>query len=114
MLPASGSYLCTPLRAVHWGPGSVSNLPTVIRSLVSSYDKNAQPKAMIITGKSLLEKTPVIGNVRKMLEKEGMFGGVFSEIGQHARKSMRFGLQPPLTIMNAIFKLSNRSRLHKA
>lgn len=39
---------------------------------------------MIITGKSLLEKTPVIGDVRNMLEKEGMFGGVFSEIGQHA------------------------------
>lgn len=41
---------------------------------------------MIITGKSLLEKTPVINNVRSMLEKEGMFGAVFSEIGQHARE----------------------------
>lgn len=88
LLPSSGSYLCTPLRAVHWGPGSVSNLPSIIRSLVATNDKNAKPKAMIITGKSLLEKTPVISNVRSMLEKEGMFGAVFSEIGQHARESI--------------------------
>ncbi|KAJ9102059.1 hypothetical protein QFC20_005067 [Naganishia adeliensis] len=84
LLPSSGSYICTPLRAVHWGPGSVSALPSIIRSLVATNDKNAKPKAMIITGKSLLEKTPVINNVRSMLEKEGMFGAVFSEIGQHA------------------------------
>lgn len=114
MLPASGSYLCTPLRAVHWGPGSVSSLPTIIRSLVSSYDKNAQPKAMIITGKSLLEKTPVIGDVRHMLEKEGMFGGVFSEIGQHARKLRSFMCQSYLTIVHEVPKLSNRSKLPKA
>lgn len=88
LVPSSGSYLCTPLRVVHWGPGSVSNLPSIIRSLVAVNDKNAKPKAMIITGKSLLEKTPVISNVRSMLEKEGMFGAVFSEIGQHARESM--------------------------
>lgn len=87
LLPNTGSYLFTPLRAVHWGPGSVQNLPTIIRSLVGTYDKNAKPKALIITGKSLREKTPVIEDVRKLLEGEGMFGGVFSEIGQHARES---------------------------
>lgn len=111
LLPSAGSYLFTPLRAVHWGPGSISNLPSIIRTLVSAYDKNAKPNALIVTGKSLREKTPVISDVTKMLEKEGMFGGVFSDIGQHAREPIDLAAIQNLTVRLAIKQVKAAQKL---
>lgn len=90
----SGTFTNTPIASVRWGAGSVKSLPEVIRdvlkpSIVTKQDENAQavqPKAMIITGKSLMSKTPVIKDIEEMLKKEGMYGVTFSEIAQHARE----------------------------
>ncbi|KAL4074110.1 hypothetical protein V8B97DRAFT_1864588 [Scleroderma yunnanense] len=74
-----GSYAYhDTLKGVHFGPGSLeSALPKLLRTLGGR-------KALIITGKSLREKTNVISNVERILRDNNAFGGTFSEIGQFA------------------------------
>jgi len=40
-------------------------------------------KVLIVTGKSLREKTNVISNVERLLKEKQIYGATFSEIGQH-------------------------------
>lgn len=89
----SGTFTNTPIASVRWGAGTVKSLPEIIRealkpAIATKQDesKSVQPKAMIITGKSLMSKTPVIKDIENMLKKEGMYGVTFSDIAQHARE----------------------------
>ncbi|KIJ67918.1 hypothetical protein HYDPIDRAFT_107456 [Hydnomerulius pinastri MD-312] len=74
-----GSYAYhDTLKGVYYGPGCVRTaLPKLLPILGGS-------KALIVTGKSLREKTTVVSNVEGILKDNGSFGATFSEIGQHA------------------------------
>ncbi|KAI6032979.1 alcohol dehydrogenase IV [Pisolithus orientalis] len=66
------------LKGVYYGPGCLSTaLPQLLSTLGGS-------KALIVTGKSLREKTNVVTNVESILKGRNAFGGTFSQIGQHA------------------------------
>lgn len=89
----SGSFTTTPLKTVHYGAGTIKTLPDLIRQLLApavmtKKDEGAEvkAKAMIITGKSLRNKTPVISEIENLLKKENMYGVTFSDIAQHARE----------------------------
>ncbi|KAI6125737.1 alcohol dehydrogenase IV [Pisolithus croceorrhizus] len=66
------------LKAIYYGPGC---LRTALPQLLSVLGGR---KALIVTGRSLREKTNVIPNVESVLKDRGAFGGTFSQIGQHA------------------------------
>ncbi|KAI0344579.1 alcohol dehydrogenase IV [Trametopsis cervina] len=73
-----GVYTYTDLKAVYYGPGSIETaLPTLLEKLGAK-------KALIVTGKSLFEKTDVIKQIEAILRKRDAYGGVFYEIGEHA------------------------------
>ncbi|KAF9244928.1 alcohol dehydrogenase IV [Melanogaster broomeanus] len=74
-----GSYAYhDTLKGVYYGPGCIRTaLPKLLPILNGS-------KALIVTGKSLREKTNVVSNVEGILRDIGVFGATFSEIGQHA------------------------------
>jgi hypothetical protein len=78
----SGCYNFTPIKTVRYGPGSISQLPEVIKQLVSE----PSPKALIVTGNSLATKTPVIKDAEELLKKHGMYGYMFKNVSQHARE----------------------------
>ncbi|KIK99324.1 hypothetical protein PAXRUDRAFT_822867 [Paxillus rubicundulus Ve08.2h10] len=73
-----GSYTYhDTLKGVYYGPGCVRTaLPKLLSVLGGS-------KALIVTGKSLRDKTNVVKNVEDILKDNAAFGGTFSEIGQH-------------------------------
>lgn len=75
----SGQYLYTEtLKGVYFGPGSVTTaLPKLLKELGAT-------KALIVTGTSLRTKTDVVERVESILRQHDAFGGVFSDIGQHA------------------------------
>ncbi|KAI0689967.1 alcohol dehydrogenase IV [Cytidiella melzeri] len=73
-----GSYAYTELSTVYYGPGCVEKaLPTLLQ-------KFSAKKALIVTGKSLFEKTDVIKQIEAILRQHDAYGGVFYEIGEHA------------------------------
>ncbi|KAG6842190.1 hypothetical protein C0991_001683 [Blastosporella zonata] len=65
------------LKAVHYGPGSTTTaLPKLL-------DKLAIKKALIVTGKSLHDKTDIVKRVEKVLKDQNAYGATFFDIGQH-------------------------------
>ena len=77
--PAYGSYTSTPLRSVHYGVDSINELAAIMEHILS---KDAKPKALIITGKSL-SKTPVIPQIEDLLKQKNAFCGTFTKMRQH-------------------------------
>ncbi|TCD71619.1 hypothetical protein EIP91_007366 [Steccherinum ochraceum] len=66
-----------PLKGVYYGPGCVSDaLPKLL-------DRLGAKKALIVTGKSLSQKTDVIKKVEEILRKRDAYGATFIDIGQH-------------------------------
>ncbi|EMD37636.1 hypothetical protein CERSUDRAFT_114286 [Gelatoporia subvermispora B] len=66
------------LKGVYFGPGSVATaLPKLLLTLGAK-------KALIVTGKSLREKTDVVKKVEDVLKQHDAFGATFHEIGQHS------------------------------
>ncbi|KAF9269251.1 iron-containing alcohol dehydrogenase [Marasmius fiardii PR-910] len=74
-----GSYAWTDtLRGIHFGPGSVDRaLPKLFVTLGAS-------KALLVTGKSLYNKTDVVKKVEGILRSMNAYGGTFYEIGEHS------------------------------
>ncbi|KAL2062747.1 hypothetical protein VTL71DRAFT_5819 [Oculimacula yallundae] len=72
----AGCYVAAPVRFMVYGRGSVlKSLPDIISKLRGS-------KALIVTGKTLSTKTPVIKDIESLLGSTHV--GTFNEIGQHA------------------------------
>jgi alcohol dehydrogenase class IV len=87
-----GTYTPTPLLKIHYGPSSLpTHLIPSIRFLLAKRqgckEEDVKAKVMIVTGRSLKEKTPVVKDVERLLRREGMYGLTFSDIAQHARMS---------------------------
>jgi len=75
----SGYYAYTEtLKGVYYGPGSVTTaLPKLLNLLGAK-------KALLVTGKSLHDKTDVVKKVESILKQHNAYGATFYEIGQHA------------------------------
>ncbi|KAG6832619.1 hypothetical protein H0H92_014455 [Tricholoma furcatifolium] len=75
----SGFYNWTDtLKGVYYGPGSTATaLPKLL-------DKLSIKKALLVTGKSLHDKTDVVKKVQAILEEHNAYGTTFYEIGQHS------------------------------
>ena len=75
------TYVPTILRRVESGPGCISKLPAILKSLNIS-------RPMIITGNTLATKTDAIKRITAALESEGTAKcvGVHSDIKAHAPK----------------------------
>ncbi|KAH9830707.1 uncharacterized protein C8Q71DRAFT_816984, partial [Rhodofomes roseus] len=73
-----GQYAWTDtLKGVHYGPGSLATaLPKLLKTLGAS-------KALIVTGRSLHDKTDVVKKVEGVLQQHGAYAATFYEIGQH-------------------------------
>ncbi|KAF8345905.1 alcohol dehydrogenase IV [Amanita rubescens] len=66
------------LKYVYYGPGSVkSALPKLLDALKAS-------RALVVTGKTLHEKTDVVRKIEAILKESNAYGATFYEIGQHA------------------------------
>ncbi|KAK0461176.1 uncharacterized protein EV420DRAFT_1619642 [Desarmillaria tabescens] len=81
MAPSSlqGFYGYTDtLSGVFYGPGSVS---TALPALLSTLGVR---KALIVTTKSLVNKTDVVKKIEAILKDNGAYGATFYEIGEHA------------------------------
>ncbi|KAF8633424.1 hypothetical protein AX17_004595 [Amanita inopinata Kibby_2008] len=66
------------LKAVYYGPGSVkSALPKLLSTLKAT-------RALVVTGRSLHEKTDVVQRIEAILKEHGAYGATFYEIGQHS------------------------------
>jgi alcohol dehydrogenase class IV len=74
--PLSGLWRPTHLKALYYGPNSVS------KHLLSTIPKESS-KAFIVTGNSLATKTQLIKQVEELLGAE-KHAGTFSKIGEHA------------------------------
>lgn len=102
-----GTYTPTPLKKVHYGPNALETqlLPSIRFLLAQAQrtragedagadiqvkEEDVKGKVMIVTGRSLMEKTPVIRDVERVLMREGFYGLTFSDIAQHARQSRYF------------------------
>jgi len=74
-----GNYAWTDtLKGVYYGPGSLATaLPKLLKTLGAS-------KALVVTGKSLHDKTDVVKKVENVLKQHNVYGDTFYEIGQHA------------------------------
>ncbi|KAH9858574.1 alcohol dehydrogenase IV [Lenzites betulinus] len=74
-----GAYAWTDsLKGVHYGPGSVkTGLPKLL-SIIGG------KKALVVTGRSLYEKTDVVKQVENVLKEHNAYGATFYEIGQHS------------------------------
>ncbi|KAH9944707.1 iron-containing alcohol dehydrogenase [Amylocystis lapponica] len=84
-----GSYAWTEtLKGVYYGPGSLATaLPKLLKTIGAT-------KALIVTGKSLHDKTDVVKKVEAILRLHDAYAGTFFEIGQHAPVAgIRRGLQ---------------------
>jgi len=79
MSPLNGFYGWTDtLKGVYYGPGSTKTaLPKLLDTL-------AVKKALIVTGRSLNDKTNVVRKVEGILKDHNAWGATFSEIGQHS------------------------------
>jgi len=65
------------LKGVYYGPGSVKTaLPKLISTLGAT-------KALVVTGKSLHDKTDVVKRVEGILRELGAYGATFYDIGEH-------------------------------
>ncbi|KAJ8515275.1 hypothetical protein ONZ45_g7278 [Pleurotus djamor] len=75
----SGFYSYTDtLKGVYYGPGSLKTaLPSLLKKIGGT-------KALVVTGKSLHEKTNVVRRVEAVLKEENAYGGTFHDIGQHS------------------------------
>lgn len=73
--PLTGLWQPTQLQKLHYGSGSVN------KHLLSCLP-TPNSKAFIITGNSLATKTPLVGQVEKLLGDR--HAGTFSRIGEHA------------------------------
>ncbi|KAF8070522.1 alcohol dehydrogenase IV [Lyophyllum atratum] len=75
----SGFYGWTDtLKGVYYGPGSTTTaLPKLLDTL-------AIKKALVVTGKTLNDKTDVVKEVENLLKEHGAYGTTFYEIGQHS------------------------------
>ncbi|THH32300.1 hypothetical protein EUX98_g1897 [Antrodiella citrinella] len=73
-----GYYAYTDtLKGIYYGPGCiVSALPKLLQTLGAK-------KALIVTGKSLSQKTDVVKRVEAILRSCDAYGATFSDIGQH-------------------------------
>ncbi|EDR08787.1 iron-containing alcohol dehydrogenase [Laccaria bicolor S238N-H82] len=66
------------LKGVYYGPGSVvTALPKLLNTL-------GVKKALIMTGKSLMNKTDVVRKVEGILRQHDAYGATFFEIGEHS------------------------------
>ncbi|KAF9792661.1 alcohol dehydrogenase IV [Thelephora terrestris] len=75
----SGFYAYTQtLKGVYYGPGSVKD------SLISILEGFGTKKVLIVTGRSLRERTDVISRIEALLKEREIYGATFSEIGQHS------------------------------
>lgn len=75
----SGSYArIDTLKGVYYGPGSVKS------ALPKLFDQLGGKKALIVTGKSLHQRTDVVRTVEAILQERGAYGNTFWEIGEHA------------------------------
>ncbi|KAM6502209.1 alcohol dehydrogenase IV [Amanita muscaria] len=83
-----GYYSYSGLKAIYYGPGSMkSSLPKLLDTLKVT-------KALVVTGKSLHEKTDVVRAVEAILKQHDAYGATFFEIGQHAPiEGIRNGLK---------------------
>ncbi|OSD01319.1 iron-containing alcohol dehydrogenase [Trametes coccinea BRFM310] len=75
----SGSYSwIESLKGVYYGPGSVKTaLPKLLKTLGAK-------KALVVTGRSLHDKTDIVKTVENILKEHNAYGATFYEIGQHA------------------------------
>ncbi|TFK44778.1 alcohol dehydrogenase IV [Crucibulum laeve] len=76
------------LKGVYYGPGSVATaLPKLLKTIGGT-------KALIVTGKSLYQKTDVVKRVEQVLQAYGAYGATFYEIGEHTPiAGIRKGIQ---------------------
>ncbi|KAI0633701.1 iron-containing alcohol dehydrogenase [Trametes polyzona] len=84
-----GSYAWTDtLKGVYYGPGSVKTALPKLLGIVGG------KKALVVTGRSLHDKTDVVKRVENVLKEHNAFGGTFYQIGQHSPiADIRNGLQ---------------------
>ncbi|KJA29050.1 hypothetical protein HYPSUDRAFT_33570 [Hypholoma sublateritium FD-334 SS-4] len=77
--PLEGYYSWTDtLKGVYYGPGSTKTaLPSLLKTLGAK-------KALIVTGRSLHEKTDVVRTVEAILKEHNAWGATFFEIGEHS------------------------------
>ncbi|KAF8967833.1 alcohol dehydrogenase IV [Flammula alnicola] len=77
--PLEGFYSWTDtLKGVYYGSGSTKTaLPKLLNTL-------GVKKALIVTGRSLHEKTDVVRNVEAILKELDAWGATFFEIGEHS------------------------------
>ncbi|KZW00315.1 alcohol dehydrogenase IV [Exidia glandulosa HHB12029] len=75
----AGSYGWTDtLKTVYYGPGSMASaLPKLIAALGAK-------RALVVTGKSLHQKTDVVRKVEQVLKEHDAYGATFWEIGEHS------------------------------
>ncbi|EIW63198.1 iron-containing alcohol dehydrogenase [Trametes versicolor FP-101664 SS1] len=66
------------LQGIHFGPGSIK---TALPKLLA---KIGAKKALVVTGRSLHEKTDVVRRVENVLKELNAYGATFYEIGQHS------------------------------
>lgn len=66
------------LKGIQYGPGCLE------QALPKFLDMLGAKKALIVTGRSLYEKTDVVKQVEAVLKDRNAYGGVFYEIGQHS------------------------------
>lgn len=74
----SGFYGWTDtLKGVYYGPGSVTTaLPELL-------DRLGVTKALVVTGRTLYQKTEVVKRVENILKQRDAYGATFYEIGEH-------------------------------
>ncbi|RXW25000.1 hypothetical protein EST38_g850 [Candolleomyces aberdarensis] len=74
----SGFYGWTDtLKGIYYGPGSVKTaLPKLLQTL-------GVKKALVVTGRTLHEKTDVVRRVESILKEHDAYGATFFEIGEH-------------------------------
>ncbi|KAF8638002.1 hypothetical protein AX16_010634 [Volvariella volvacea WC 439] len=74
-----GHYAWTDtLKGVYYGPGCLNEaLPRLLKTLGAT-------KALVVTSKSLNEKTDIVRKVEQLLRDEGAYGDTFVGIGEHA------------------------------
>ncbi|TFK22557.1 alcohol dehydrogenase IV [Coprinopsis marcescibilis] len=76
--PLHGFYGWTDtLKGVYYGPGSVKTaIPKLLKILKVK-------KALIVTGRTLNDKTDVVRRVEQILKENDAYGATFFEIGEH-------------------------------
>ncbi|KAJ3508811.1 hypothetical protein NMY22_g16495 [Coprinellus aureogranulatus] len=74
----SGFYGWTDtLKGVYYGPGAVTTaLPQLL-------DRLGAKKALVVTGRTLYQKTDVVKRVESILKERDAYGATFYEIGEH-------------------------------